>query len=271
MGQTNPISVTIEEESVDSDSSVVSSESDYSSDDEEEVDEYFAERSKIREEARQLRELAGYYAHPEAPVASHFATCTRCIFSRYSAPASDPEELEESERELVLADAKNLKELAVMHMHPEKAVVSSDALAFGRNYFTRPSAPEYEDDMEEERALIIEEMKQLKTTAEWYLYPEKPVVVDATACGRNYFSRPSAPVNEEEVERQLILDEMKQLKTTAEWHMHPEAPVVSDGMACARNFFSRPSASVNEEEAERDLILTEMKKTQDHCRVVHES
>jgi len=261
MVQTNLISVTIEEESVDSDSSVVSSESDYSSDEDEEVDEYFAERSKVREEARQLREFAGYYAYPEAPVASHFATCTRSIFSRYSAPASNPDELEvEAERDLVLADAKSLKELAVMHMHPEKAVVSSDALAFGRNYFTRPSAPEYDDDMEEERERIMQEMKQLKTTAEWYMHPETPVVVDANACGRNYFSRPSAPVNEEEEERQLILDEMKQLKITAEWHMHPEAPVVSDGTAFARNFFSRPSAAVNEEEAERDLILAEMKQ-----------
>jgi hypothetical protein len=261
LDQTNPISVTIEDESIDdSDASIVSAESDYSSD-EEEADEFLAERRMILEEARELREVAEYYHHPEAPVASHFATCTRCIFSRYSAPTSDELEIGE-EREQILADAKNLKELAECYMHPEKPVVSSDATASGRNYFTRPSAPEYEDDddMEEERERILEEMKQLKATAEWYLNPDKPIEVDPAACGRNYFSRPSAPVNENEEERDLILNEMKELKTFAEWHMHPEAPVVSDAAACARNFFSRPSAAISEDEAERELVLEEMKQ-----------
>jgi len=263
MDQTNPIFVTLEDEFVtDSDSSIVSAESDDYSSDEEEEDDYLAERRTILEEARKLREMAGFYYHPEAAVSSDATACARCFFSRYSAPLSDPNELEdEGERQLILADTKNLKELAVWHMHPEKPVESSDATAFGRNYFTRPSAPEYEDDdMEEERELILEEMKQLKTTAEWYMNPEKPVEVDSTACGRNFFSRPSAPINEEDGERELILEEMKQLKTTAEWYMHPEAPVVSDAKACGRNFFTRPSAPVNEEEDERERILEEMKE-----------
>jgi hypothetical protein len=260
MDQTNLISVTIEDESIaDSDASIVSTDSDDYSSDEEEADEYLTERRKILEEARGLRQVAEYFYHPEAPVASTFAVQTRCFFSRYSAPDVDPNE--EEEREQVLEDAKNLKELAGCYMHPEKPVVSSDAMAFGRNYFTRPSAPEFEEEEDmEERERILEEMKQLKTTAEWYLNPEKPVAVDAAACGRNYFSRSSAPVNEEEEERELILEEMKQLKATAEQYMHPEKPVAVDSTAFGRDFFSRPSALVSEEEEERELILEEMKQ-----------
>jgi hypothetical protein len=203
-----------------------------------------AERRMILEEARQLREMAGFYHHPEAPVATHFAAGSRCFFSRYSAPTSNPDDLEaEEERKLILADAKNLKELAEWYLHPENPVVSSDATASARNYFARPSAPEQEDEaIEEERERILEEMKQLKTTAEWYMHPEKPVAVDSTACGRDFFSRPSASVMEEEEERERILEEMKQLKTTAEWYMHPEKPVAVDSAACGRNFFNRPSA-----------------------------
>jgi hypothetical protein len=245
MDQTNPISVTIEEESIaDSDSSIVSTESDYLSEEEEE-DEFLAERRVILEEARQLREVAGFYHYPEAPVASHFAAGSRCFFSRYSAPTSNPNDLEvEAERKLILTDAKNLKELAYWYLHPENPVVSSDATASARNYFTRPSAPEQEDeDIEEERERILEEMKLLKITAEWYMHPEKPVTVDSTACGHNFFARPSAPEYKDDMdERDLILEEMKELKTIAEWYMHPEKPVSVDATACGRNYFSRPSA-----------------------------
>ena len=219
----------------------------------------------ILEEARQLREMAGFYHHPEAPVATHFAAGSRCFFSRYSAPTSNPDDLEaEEERKLILADAKNLKELAEWYLHPENPVVSSHATASARNYFARPSAPEQEDEaIEEERERILEEMKQLKTTAEWYMHPEKPVAVDSTACGRDFFSRPSAPVMEEEEERERILEEMKQLKTTAEWYMHPEKPVAVDSTACGRDFFARPSAPEYQEEEmeeERAQILKEMKE-----------
>ncbi|VEU45059.1 unnamed protein product [Pseudo-nitzschia multistriata] len=196
----------------------------------------------ILEEARQLKEMAGFFLRPEAPVASDPTACARCYFSRYSAPTASEGELEdEMERKLILADAKNLKELADFYLHPEKPVVSTDATACGRNFFTRPSAPEYEDDeddIDEERELILEEMKQLKTTAGWYMHPEKPVAVDSTACGRNFFTRPSAPISEDEEERELILEEMKQLKTTAGWYMHPEKPVAVDSTACGRNFFT---------------------------------
>jgi hypothetical protein len=251
--------------------------------------EFLAERRVILEEARQLREVAGFYHYPEAPVASHFAAGSRCFFSRYSAPTSNPNDLEvEAERKLILTDAKNLKELAYWYLHPENPVVSSDATASARNYFTRPSAPEQEDeDIEEERERILEEMKLLKITAEWYMHPEKPVTVDSTACGHNFFARPSAPEYKDDMdERDLILEEMKELKTIAEWYMHPEKPVSVDATACGRNYFSRPSAfddnagcvswedSLKEQhlsldfesnyteemEEERDLILEETKE-----------
>jgi len=264
MEETNQISVTTEKDY--SDSSVVSAESDYSSDEDEdfefdsnEEDEEAAERRMILEEARQLKEMAGFYLHPEAPVASDAAACARCYFSRYSAPAaSDDESEDEAARQLILADAKNLKEFADFYLHPEKPVVSTDAAACGRNYFTRPSAPECDDT--EESELILEEMKQLKSIAEWYLKPETPVAVDASACGRNYFTRPSAPINEEEEECELILQDMKQLKTTAKWYLNPEKPVTVDATAHGRNYFTRASAPINEEEQERELILDEMKQ-----------
>merc|ERR1719217_394988 len=154
---------------------------------------------------------------------------------------------------------KQLKTTAEWYMHPEKPV-AVDAVFCGRNYFSRPSAPEYDEDDAEERERILEEMKELKTTAEWYLHPEKPVSVDAAASGRNYFSRPSAPVNEDEEEREQILEEMKELKTVADWYMHPEKPVVVDSTAKARNYFNRSSAPEEEDddfEEERKCILEE--------------
>eukprot|EP00537_Pseudo-nitzschia_pungens_P007021 CAMPEP_0172356012 /NCGR_PEP_ID=MMETSP1060-20121228/350_1 /TAXON_ID=37318 /ORGANISM="Pseudo-nitzschia pungens, Strain cf. cingulata" /LENGTH=1099 /DNA_ID=CAMNT_0013075891 /DNA_START=70 /DNA_END=3369 /DNA_ORIENTATION=- len=266
MEQTNLISVIAEE---DSDSSVMSAESDYSSDEDDDFefdsneDEEAAERRMILEEARQLKEMAGFYLHPEAPVASNAMASARCYFTRYSAPVASEDEVEdESERKLILADAENLKELAGFYMHPEKPVASNDANACGRNYFARPSAPSYDDEDEdmEERERILEETKQLKTTAEWYLNLEKPVAVDATACGRNFFTRPSAPLNEEEKEREHILEEMRQLKTTAEWYLKPEMPIAVDATASGRNFFTRPCAPVSEDEEEHELILEEMKE-----------
>ena len=219
--------------------------------------EYLAERRKILEEARGLRQVAEYFYHPEAPVASTFAVQTRCFFSRYSAPDVDPNE--EEERELILEEMKQLKTTAEWYLNPEKPV-AVDATACGRNYFSRSSAPVNEE--EEERELIFEDMKQLKATAEQYMHPEKPVSVDSTAFGRDFFSRPSALVSEEEEERELILEEMKQLKTTAEWYMNPEKPVAIEASTSGRNYFSRPSAPEYDEEdmEERELILEEMKQ-----------
>lgn len=72
----------------------------------------------------------------------------------------------------------------------------------GRNYFSRPSAEQDDLDDIEGRALVLEEMKQLKKLAVDYLRSEKPVVTsDPFATGRNYFTRPSAETYEDEAEK----------------------------------------------------------------------
>merc|ERR1719171_1382950 len=91
-------------------------------------------------------------------------------------------------------------------MHPEKPV-AVDSTACGRNYFSRPSAYDddagavawedqhlsldfesnYTEEMEEERKRVLAEANQLKEVASWYLQPEKPVAVDPSSFGRNYF------------------------------------------------------------------------------------
>merc|ERR1711862_666218 len=111
----------------------------------------------------------------------------------------EQESMEEAEeRAKVLGEVALLKQYAVFHLHPEKPVVSSDAMSSGRNYFTRASAPE-QDSMEEaeERAKVLEEAALLKQYAEFHLHPEKPVASsDAMSSGRNYFTRASAPEQE---------------------------------------------------------------------------
>jgi hypothetical protein len=141
---------------------------------------------------------------------------------------------------------EQLKKLAVDYLHPENPVVTTDSFAMGRNYFTRPSAEEYEDDVEE-RNQILEDMKQLKQLAVDYLHPETPVVTsDVFATGRNYFTRPSAEEYEDEEDAEelvQILEDMKQLKQLAIDYQHPENPVkTTDPTAMGRNYFDRASA-----------------------------
>jgi len=150
-----------------------------------------------------------------------------------------------NERNQILADAMMLKLYASFHLHPENPVITSDPYAKARNYFSRASAPE-ELSVEEsdEQARILEEAKQLKTFASFYLHPECPVVAtDSTACARNYFTRASAPeqVSYEDAEdRAAILEEAALLKKHAEFHLHPEKPVGQqvDATAYGRNYFS---------------------------------
>merc|ERR1711937_102822 len=121
----------------------------------------------------------------------------RNYFTRASAPEQESME-EAEERGKILEEAALLKQYADFHLHPEKPVVSSDAMSSGRNYFCRPSAPEQESMEEaEERAKVLEEAALLKQYADFHLHPEKPVVSsDAMSSGRNYFCRPSAPLSE---------------------------------------------------------------------------
>ena len=139
------------------------------------------------------------------------------------------------ERRMILEEARKLRAFADFYYAPEKPVVT-DGTACARNYFTRYSAPEQVSmEEEEEHDLAMADALALKKLAIDYLHPERPVVVtDSTACGRNYFTRYSAPVPEEkdeddvedmEEEYQQIMKDMKQLKMTAEWYLQPEKPV----------------------------------------------
>merc|ERR1719396_291190 len=142
-------------------------------------------------------------------------------------------------------------------MHPEAGVITADGSAFGRNWFSRPSATEAEGAEEaDERAQVLAEAAALKQSAADYLHPEVGVTSAAGACfGRNYFTRYSAPETEEDDfsdddERAEVLAEAAALKNLAADYMHPEAGVATaDGSAFGRNWFSRPSA-IEEEGAE---------------------
>merc|ERR1712161_89155 len=140
----------------------------------------------------------------------------------------------------------------------------------GRNYFTRASAPKHI--MEEERELVLAESAELKKVADWYLHPEKKIVVDPTAFGRNFFTRPSVQEEEGvdmEEERKLVLAEAAELKKVAGWYLHPEKKVAVDSTASGRNFFTRSSAQEDDcMDDERECILAEaaeLKKMSNWC------
>merc|ERR1712115_29032 len=99
------------------------------------------------------------------------------------------------------------------YAHPEVGI-STDTTASARNYFSRPSAPTNEDDDAEEKAQILADATALKKLAVDYAHPEVGISTDTTASARNYFSRPSAPTNEEEdlEERAQILADAAALK-----------------------------------------------------------
>ena len=200
------------------------------------------EIASILADAQQLKSLAIDYLHPEEEVKVDASAFGRNFFTRSSAPET---EVEEEERAQILEDAKQLSVLALSYLCPEKPVVTSDPYATGRNFFTRPSAEEIEEDTDE-KDLIMEEMKQLKKLAVDYMHPEKPVVTsDPYATGRNFFTRPSAEEQvrvEESEEEARVRKESLELKKLSEDYLHPERPVKSSGLV-ARNYFDRPSAS----------------------------
>ena len=144
------------------------------------------------------------------------------------------------ERRHILADARALKILSMVYLHPEKKAFNAwsmkegtDPTVFGRNYFNRPSAPETEDDeFADERAEILEEAAALKKLAMDFLHPELGVKAeDATLFGRNYFGRISSPEVEswdEAEERVHILVDAASLKQLAIDYMHPEVGVKAE-------------------------------------------
>ncbi|CAJ1964514.1 unnamed protein product [Cylindrotheca closterium] len=229
------------------------------------------EQARILADAAALKQLAVDYMHPELPVKTTDAFARgRNYFTRPSAPEQEQEE-DMEERDLILQEMALLKQLAVDYLHPELPVVTSDPTACGRNYFTRASAEEYEEEeMMDDREDILNDMAQLKRLAMDYLQPERPVQMDSLGACRNYFDRPSAPetVSREEADEQArILADARALKQLAVDYMHPELPVVtSDPCACGRNYFSRPSAEGNDDsqdeewEQERASILQDMQR-----------
>jgi xylose isomerase len=224
------------------------------------------ERARILSEAAALKKSAIDYMHPEVGVATTDATLFgRNYFIRPSAPGTDEDEFAD-ERAEILAEAVALKKLAVDYLHPEVGVTFTDATRFGRNYFSRPSAPETEDvEVADERARVLAEASALKKLAIDYMHPEIGVTsANPTVFGRNYFNRPSAPEIEEDEyadERAEILAECAALKKLAVDYLHPEVGVTStDGECFGRNYFNRPSAPETEdvEDAdERARILAE--------------
>jgi len=198
------------------------------------------ERECILAEAAKLKMVADWYIHPEKKINVEPNAFGRNYFTRPSAPENE-DDMDE-ERELVLAEAAELKQMADWCHNPNQPIVS-DGFATARNYFTRPSAPEYEDEddnIEEERSLVLAEAKELKEVASWYHEPSKPVKSNI-AVTRNYFTRPSAPVEEDEEMANILADALE-LKKLAIDYLHPEKPVVSSSINCIRNYFDRPSA-----------------------------
>jgi hypothetical protein len=202
-------------------------------------------RLQLMEDLKAFKALAVDFLHPELPIVIYATTTGRNYFSRPDAQERESAE-EVEERQRILADAKALKQVAVEFLHPERPVITTDATACGRNYFTRFSAPYVENPaVEEERTQILAEAAALKKFATDYMHPEIPVTTtDGTAFGRNYFNRFFAPhvdASEIDEERAQILAEAAELKKLATQYLHPEVPVQSS-VACARSYFDRPSS-----------------------------
>jgi len=156
------------------------------------------ECAKILEEAAMLKKYATFHLHPERPVVlSDPIASGRNFFMRQSAPEQESAE-DSEERANILEEVALLKKYAEFHLHPEEPVVSSDSTSCGRNYFSRLSADEYLDAEEDKECdKILEEAAMFQKYAIFHLHPEKFVVSsDPIACGRNYFCRSTAPLND---------------------------------------------------------------------------
>jgi len=195
---------------------------------------------------------------------------------------SDDEEEDDEEVQKILEDAKKLKILAEAFLHPEKKI-TSDATSFARNYFNTPSVHEAVTETieeAEERALILQDVANLKLHAVQYMHPEIPVTQTneekMMTCTRNYFSSYGAHVpqqsREEAEEQARIIEDAQKLKNLATDYMHPEIGIQNestDPTAFGRNYYGRPS-TVNEgtddEVQERERILLDMKALKQAAR-----
>jgi len=106
------------------------------------------------------------------------------------------------------------------------------------------SSDEDEDEWDQSlyhRNAALADARRMKEVVSWYLHPERKVQSGLQA--RDFFSRPSAPVQESLEDanaRAEALADAAHAKEVASWYLHPEKPVPS-GLQ-ARDFFSRPSA-----------------------------
>jgi len=203
------------------------------------------EQAQMLADVRALKKAAVDYAHPEVEVVtSDPSVYGRNYFNRVSAPEVEDEDIEE--RAFILAEAIALKKAAVDYAHPEFEVSGSDPSVYGRNYFNRFSAPEFEVEDIEEYAQVLVDVKALKKAAVDYAHPEVEVVtLDSSVYGRNYFDRLSVPeVEDENIEDcAFILAEAIALKKAAVDYAHPELGVMMlDRTVFGRNYFSRFSA-----------------------------
>jgi hypothetical protein len=232
------------------------------------------ERAQVLADAAALKKLAVDHMHPEVGVTSADGACFgRNYFDRPSAHETEEDDFAD-ERAEILEEAAALKKLAADYMHPEVGITAADATLFGRNYFSRPSAPEVDDeDDAEERGRVLADAAALKKSVADYMHPEVGITAtDATEFGRNYFNRPSAPGVEdlEDAEKRArVLAEAYALKKLAVGYMHPEAGVTStDGACFGRNYFARPSAHETEEDEladERAHVLAEAAALKKHA------
>jgi hypothetical protein len=203
------------------------------------------ERRRILQDAKALRQFAVYFLHPELPVeVADPVLYGRNFFTRISAHQQVSED--DAERTVIMKVSKALHRLAVDYRHPEVPVVTTDPTVFGRNYFTRPSAPGQESEEDAESKLILEDVKGLHKMAVDYHHPEIPTVAsDPTIFGRNYFTRPSAApptTMEDDDEEELVMIEAGRLEQLALDYYHPELPVrPRDPAALGRKLLAPPS------------------------------
>lgn len=218
------------------------------------------ERERIFADSTKLKEVAEWYLTPNKPVAMDGLASARSYYSRPSAPRYyDDEEVDDDERNSVLADAAELKKVADWYLNREKPIASDASIILrGRNYFSRPSAPRYDDefDDEEERDRILEESADLKKFADFHLHPEKPIVVDPTSLGRNYFDRLVSVDDGSDIERETVLREATELKMYADWHLNRHKKIQNvDPTSFGRNYFS--VTQEDHDSNEREQILAE--------------
>merc|ERR1719506_629366 len=85
--------------------------------------------------------------------------------------------------------------MMMMSLMMNASEILKKANEFLRNYFG-PSEHDDDDELDDERERVLEEVAELKKVAGWHLYPESKIDVDPTTFARNYYSL-LAPVEDD--------------------------------------------------------------------------